>query len=301
MALTLRQLEIFRAIALRGSTTAAAQSVPLSQSATSAALKELENMLGVRLFDRVGKRLLLNDNGRVLLPAALGLLDGARTAAASFSREGTAGAGDLRLFASTTVGNYLLPRLLARFREIEPGMQMQLRIGNTQEVVEAVRQFEADLGLIEGPCHAAAIRVIPWLQDELAIVAAPTHELSKAAKRGRLTAAQLARALWLMREPGSGTREAVEQAFLSRFLRLPATMTLGSSEAIKNAVAEGLGVSYLSRYVVQDLIAAKRLQILNTQLPKLTRRLTIIHHEKKILSDSLRRFIVHCGAAKQLT
>jgi DNA-binding transcriptional LysR family regulator len=300
MSLTLRQLEIFRAIALRGSTTAAARSVPLSQSATSAALNELENMLGARLFDRVGKRLMLNDNGRVLLPAALAILDGARTAAASFSRQGMA-AGDLRLFASTTVGNYLLPRLLARFREVEPATSIQLRIGNTQEVIEAVAQFDADLGLIEGPCHTAAIRVIPWLQDELAIVAAPAHELSKTARRGRLTAAQLARALWLMREPGSGTREAVEQAVLSRFASRPATMTLGSSEAIKNAVAEGLGVSYLSRFVVQDLLAAKRLQILDTRLPKLTRRLGIIHHEKKILSDSLRRFIVHCETAKKLT
>ena len=293
MALTLRQLEIFRAIALRGSTTAAAQSVPLSQSATSAALNELESTLAVRLFDRVGKRLLLNDNGRVLLPAALALLDGARTAAAAFAPQ-RAVAGDLRLFASTTVGNYLLPRLLARFYDPQAGTQMQLRIGNTQEVVDAVHDFETDLGLIEGPCHAPAIRVIPWLEDELVIVAAPTHDLAKAAMRRRLTAAQLGRALWLMREPGSGTRESVEQALLARFLSFPATMTLGSSEAIKNAVAEGLGVSYLSRYVIDDLVAAKRLQILGTQLPKLTRRLTIIHHEKKILSDSLRRFIAHC-------
>jgi DNA-binding transcriptional LysR family regulator len=140
------------------------------------------------------------------------------------------------------------------------------------------------------------IRVIPWLQDELVIVAAPTHELAKAANRRRLTVAQLGRALWLMREPGSGTREAVEQALLARFLSFPATMTLGSSEAIKNAAAEGLGISYLSRYVVDDLIAAKRLQVLATQMPELTRRLTIIHHEKKILSDSLRRFIAHCEA-----
>jgi len=294
MRLTLRQLEIFQAIALRGSTTAAAQSVPLSQSATSAALNELERTLDVRLFDRVGKRLLLNDNGRVLLPAALAVLDGARTAATSFAAPGT-GAADLRLFASTTVGNYLLPRLLARFRDLQPGTQMRLRIGNTQEVVDAVREFETDLGLIEGPCRAAAIRVIPWLEDELVIVAAPTHALAKA-KRGRLTAAQLGRALWLMREPGSGTREAVEQALLTHLPSMPATMTLGSSEAIKNAVAEGLGVSYLSRYVVQELVATKRLRVLATQLPKLTRRLTIIHHEKKILSGSLRRFIAHCEA-----
>ena len=294
MTLTLRQLDIFREIARRGTTTAAARSVPLSQSATSAALKELENSLGVSLFDRIGKRLMLNDNGRVLLPAALAILDGARSAAASFAGKDSATTRDLRLFASTTVGNYLLPRLLADFPDLKTGTHVDLRIGNTQDVVAAVLGFEADLGLIEGPCHAASIRVIPWLQDELVIVAAPSHELSKAARRGRLTATQLRRALWLMREPGSGTREAVETALLARFLSLPATMTLGSSEAIKNALSEGLGVSYLSRYVVHDLIAAKRLKVLATNLPKLTRRLTIIHHEKKILSESLRRFIAHC-------
>jgi DNA-binding transcriptional LysR family regulator len=94
-----------------------------------------------------------------------------------------------------------------------------------------------------------------------------------------------------MREPGSGTRESVQQALLTSLSRIPASMTLGSSEAIKNAVAEGLGISYLSRYVVQDLVGAKRLTILVTQMPKLTRRLSIIHHEKKILSDPLRGFI----------
>ena len=295
--LTLRQLDIFRAIVRHGSTTAAARNVPLSQSATSAALKELESTLGVSLFDRVGKRLLLNDNGRVLLPAALAVIDGARSATATFASHGARAAGDLRLFASTTVGNYLLPRLLASYRRRETATQLQLRIGNTQEVVDAVREFETDLGLIEGPCHAASLRVIPWLQDELVIVASPTHDLAKAAKGGRVTAAQLQAALWLMREPGSGTREAVEQMLLDRFAVLPPNMTLGSSESIKNAVAEGLGISYLSRYVVRDLLAAKRLQVIATKLPKLTRRLSIIHHERKILSVPLRRFIAHCHEA----
>jgi DNA-binding transcriptional LysR family regulator len=291
MALTLRQLQIFRAIAQRGSTTGAAHSVPLSQSATSAALNQLEKTLKVRLFDRVGRRLLLNDNGRVLLPAALAILDGARSVADAFTASGVELAGDLRLFASTTVGNYVLPRLLARFHRQHPGTQLQLRIGNTQEVVEAVLEFETDLGFIEGPCHAAGIRVIPWLEDELLVVAAPAHELTKAAGRVRLGAVQLGRALWLMREPGSGTRESIERALLTHLPRLPSSMTLGSSEAIKNAAAEGLGVSYLSRYVVQDFVAAKRLKILATRMPKLTRRLAIIHHEKKILSEALRRFI----------
>lgn len=297
MHVTLRQLQIFRAIALSGSTTAAALSVPLSQSAASAALNELERILSARLFDRVGKRLLLNDRGRALLPTALAVLDGARNLETAFLSADHASFVDLHLFASTTVGNYILPRLLARYRERVPAAQLQLQIGNTREVVTAVREFDADLGLIEGPCHAPDIVVLPWLEDELVIVAAPTHPLAKAAKRAKLTTQQLSQSCWLLREPGSGTREAVEQALLPHLVDVPSTMTLGSSESIKNAVAEGLGLSCLSRYVVQDLAAAGRLSVLGTRLPRLTRRFTIIHHRRKLLSDSLRGFIDHCRSA----
>jgi DNA-binding transcriptional LysR family regulator len=297
MHVTLRQLQIFRAIALSGSTTAAAQSVPLSQSAASAALSELERILSARLFDRVGKRLLLNDEGRALLPTALAVLDGARNLETAFLSADHAKLVDLHLFASTTIGNYILPRLLARFRDLMPGAQVQLQIGNTLDVVTAVREFAADLGLIEGPCHASDIVVVPWLEDELVIVASPMHPLAKAAKRGRLTARQLSQACWLLREPGSGTREAVEQSLLPHLVNVRSTMTLGSSEAIKNSVAEGLGVSCLSRYVVQDLAAANRLSVLRTRLPRLARRLTIIHHQRKLLSDSLRGFVAHCQTA----
>lgn len=292
MALTLRQLEIFKAIAGCGSTSEAAKRLPLSQSATSAALIELETLLQVRLFDRVGKRLVLNDSGRSLMPAALALLDGARTVQASFS--GTLGTIDLKLFASTTIGNYVLPGLIASFRAVNASAIVDLRIGNTLDVVAAVSTFATDLGFIEGPCHASDVQVVPWLEDELIIVASPVHPLARLAKRGRLTAEQLRRALWLMREPGSGTRETVEQALLPHLAQFSSVMTIGSPEAIKNAAAEGLGVSCLSRYVAQDYLATKRLSILATRLPRLTRRLMLIHHAKKLLSLPLSSFIAHC-------
>ena len=294
MRLTLRQLQIFRAVALSGSTTSAAQSVPLSQSATSAALNELEHILGARLFDRVGKRLLLNDNGRALLPTALALLDGARNVETAFLSTEQPLMVDLRLFASTTIGNYILPPLLGRFLEMVPTARLDLRIGNTLEVITAVRDFATDLGLIEGPCHEADVVVVPWLEDELVIVAAPNDPLAKAAKRNKLTAKQLSEAKWLLREPGSGTREAVEHALLPHFVNIHAAMTLGSSEAIKNSVAEGLGLSCLSRWVVQDLVSANRLTILSTRLPRLQRHFMLIHHRRKLLSESLRKFISHC-------
>ena len=293
MRLTLRQLEIFRAIALRGSTTAAARGVALSQSATSAALNELERVLTARLFDRVGKRLLLNDNGRALLPTALAVLDAAHHVETAFGAAGSA-PSDLHLYASTTIGNYILPSLIASFRARVPGVRLDLRIGNTREAVNAVRDFATDLGLIEGPCHASDIVVAPWLEDELVIAASPSHSLAKAARRSKLSADQLGEAQWLLREPGSGTREAVELVLLPHLLSMRSSLTLGSSEAIKNAAAEGLGLCCLSRCVVEDLVAGNRLCVLPTRLPRLTRRFTLIHHERKVLSDSLRGFIGHC-------
>ena len=294
MHLSLRQLQIFRAIALTGSTTAAAQSVPLSQSAASTALGEFERSLGARLFDRVGKRLLLNDNGRALLPLALGVLDGAQHIERAFAVGGVNLAADLHLYASTTIGNYILPRLLSSFRRLVPAAQLDVRIGNTLDAVTAVREFSADLGLIEGPCRAPDVHIIPWFEDELVIVAAPEHALAESSKRRKLTAEQLKGAPWLMREPGSGTREAVELALLPHLENIQPALTLGSSEAIKNAAAEGLGISCLSRSVVEDLVSAGRLCMLETRLPRLTRRLALIHHRAKVLSETIRQFVNHC-------
>src|SRR6202021_3754963 len=189
MRLSLRQLQIFRAIALSGSTTAAALSVPLSQSAASAALKELERVLGARFFDRVGKRLLLNDNGRTWLPMALAVLDGAQSLETAFLSSAQALPVELHIFASTTIGNYILPALLARFKERVPAARLDRQIGNTFDGVTAARDCEPDLGFIEGPCHTKGIIVVPWLQDELVIVASPAPPLPKAGNGRKLTAA----------------------------------------------------------------------------------------------------------------
>lgn len=300
MHVTLRQLQIFRAVAHSGSTAAAALSLPLSQSAASAALNELERVLQARLFDRVGKRLVLNDNGRAALPMALAILDGARNLESSFLTVDQQPLANLHLYASSTIGNYVLPPLLASFRTLLPDAQIEVRIGNTGEVLGAVAGFATDLGLIEGPCHRSDMTVIPWLQDELVLVAAPAHPLAHAAGDHPLTLVELSQAPWVWREPGSGTREAVEQALAPHLVNLRPAMTLGSSEAIKHAVAQGLGIACLSRTVVRDQVAAGRLTVLTTRLPRLTRSLALVHHRQKLLSASLRQFMSHCRGCAAL-
>ena len=275
--LSLRQWQVFVTVADAGTTAAAGEQLALSQSATSAALNELEAQLPAPLFDRIGRRLVLNAQGRALLDPARALLVGAA------DLEALAGVGvpvaggsaplQLRIGASTTIGNYLLPARIAALLTDHPRAQVGLRIGNSADVVAAVQRLEVDLGLIEGPCHESGLQVLPWQRDALVIVAAAGSALGRAP--------DLAAARWLLREPGSGTREAVEQALLPHLHHFARSMQLGSTEAIKQAAVAGLGVACLPGHAVADLVALGTLRILDTPLPPLSRQLWVVRHPGK--------------------
>ncbi|MDO9273299.1 MAG: LysR family transcriptional regulator [Rugosibacter sp.] len=294
MNLTLRQLQIFIAIGQTGGTTTAAKSISLSQSAVSAALSELENLLNTQLFDRVGKRLVLNDNGRLLMPQARLLLDGAQSIKSQFSASGEPASFLLKAGASTTIGNYVIPALIARFRESVSAARVEIHIGNTSEIAAEVANFKVDIGFIEGPCHEPGLNVIPWLVDELVIVSSPNHSLARQQLSRKITLKDLRKTEWLLREPGSGTRETVEQVLLPYLHHLNEGMVFGNAEAIKHAVAQNMGLSCLSRCVVTDMLASKHLVVLNTPLPQLSRRFYLVYHKKKFLSTGLERFIHYC-------
>ena len=297
MKITLRQLQVFTAVAESGSTAAAAELVALSQSAASASLNELENLLSTELFDRVGKRLVLNDNGRQLLPQARQMLDAAMTIERQFGDSAdTADTSGLRLGASTTIGNYLLPRILAAAKphRAGAGLYPAVTIANTADIAAAVAAFQLDLGLVEGPCHEAELAVEPWLTDELLIVGSPSHPILDKGRQGKIRTAVLREASWLLREPGSGTRAAVEHVLLPHLHELRAAAEFSNAEAIKHAAAAGLGLACLSRLVVQDLLATGGLVSLQTALPPLNRHFYLIHHRHKVLSARLRHFLQLC-------
>lgn len=290
MQITLRQLQIFTAVALSGSTAAAAQNIALSQSATSAALKELENILQITLFDRVGKRLILNDNGRLLLPQARQMLDAANTIEQQFINTDDYGAG-LYIGASTTIGIYLMPKLLATE---QPQRSPRVMIANSADIASAVAHFEVDVGLIEGPCHEPDLHVEPWLEDELVIVCAPAHPILQGDSARKVQLTDLQQALWLLREQGSGTQETVEQVLLPHLYQLRPAMELSNSEAIKHAAAANLGLACLSRAIVTDLLTNGSLIEVRTTLPRLARHFSLIYHRKKTLSPKLNAFLNHC-------
>jgi DNA-binding transcriptional LysR family regulator len=289
--ITLRQLQIFRLVAESGTTASAADALALSQSATSAAINELERLLELQVFDRVGKRLQLNDNGRALLPTALAVLDGALSIERwAFDRESQV--GTLRIGASTTIGNYLVPELLAGFRErlsdqARRSLHVTITIANTAAIAAHVAAFELDLGLIEGPCHEPNLTVRPWCEDELIVVAAPTDRIVPRTRRGKVSLQALREATWLLRETGSGTRETIDQLLIPHLHRLRPGMEFGTSEAIKRAAASGLGITCLSRCVVEDLLKAGSLVALATELPRLTRLFHLLIHEQKRLTRGM--------------
>ncbi|HLY15839.1 MAG TPA: LysR substrate-binding domain-containing protein [Bryobacteraceae bacterium] len=287
MQITLRQLEIFAAIHREGSITRAARRIGLSQAATSQALAELENQLQRRLFDRNGRRILSNAAGRELLPAAIQVLDRVRDI--------EAGAGDrpldLKLCASLTVGNYMLPSPIARFTRRHPSACFHVAVGNTDFVVASLRQFESDAGWVEGLARHPDLQAFPWREDKLVIIAAPGHPL---AGRGA-TPAALADSRWVLREKGSGTRAVFEDAIEGAFLLAHVPVELGGIGAVKRAVMCGAGLGCISRSAVEPELKAGQLYLVHAPWLDLRRQITLLVHRQKYVDAGLREFLEFCG------
>lgn len=280
---SLRQVEIFSAVARSGSTASAAEEVAISQSAVSAALNDLEFALGVQLFDRIGKKLVLNAVGRSLLARGASMLDSARGIQMDFLSGRPC--RHLRLAVSTTIGNYLIPDLLARYAHQCPDHRVDVHIANTAEVLRLVRDCDVDGGAIEGPGDTTGVHLQHWRDDELILVASADHPLAVQQRCSgvRLGRQALENAAWLVREKGSGTRNAMDDALMAYIKPSQPPHVLGSSEAIKQAVRIGLGVSCLSRLIVQDELAKGTLVELSTTVPPLRRTLHLaVHHERQV-------------------
>lgn len=283
--ISIRQVEVFLAVAECGSTTAAGEQIALSQSATSAALAELEQRLAVALFDRVGRRLVLNSNGRRFYPQARQLLEQARSLSGLFA----AGGSRLHLGASTTIGNYLLPRLLASLPQ--EMAQAQVSIANTRVIAEQVARCDLELGLVEGSVQHPELSVSHWCEDEMLVVAAAGSRWAAIGADRR----RLAQAPWIMREAGSGTRSVVEQQLLSQLDEVNIAFELGSSEAIHTALLAGLGISCLSRQVVARALDSGELVELSAA-HRVRRPFYIVRHRQRRETPALARFVTACQA-----
>lgn len=290
-----RQLEVFVAVARGGSVRAAAARLHLTQPAASMALAELERQLGAQLFDRERGRLHLNPRGRELLPAAQELL--ARLE--DFQRAGAAAPqrlrGELRIGTSNTVGNYRVGELLGGFVTAHPDVALQLRVDNTAAVVAGMLEHALDVACVEGPVAHPALELRPWREDELVVCARPDHPL---ARHDTLAPAQFEGARWILRERGSATRALTEQA-LEQLPPARTVLELGQVEAIKQAVAAGLGVACLPAVAVTDAVAAGRLAILPTPFLALRRRLSLVWHRSSYRGALVEAFLAAVAAQSQ--
>ena len=285
--MTLEQLRVFVCVAECEHMTHAAQTLNLTQSATSAAIAALEERHRVKLFDRIGRRIALTDAGRAFLAEAKAVLARAATAEQTLADLAGLKTGALAIAASQTVGSYWLPPRIAAFHASYPGVAVTLRIGNTDAVAEMTRAGEVDLGFVEGEIDDPALEATSIDEDELLIVAAGGVHASLEG----LDTERLAAATWVAREKGSGTRAAFEgalAAFGVDIARRGIALELPSNEAICAAVVAGAGLAVMSRLVVDASIKAGELVAAPLVLPR--RRFLVLRHRQRYKSQAARAF-----------
>ena len=238
------RLKVFRAVAKHLNFRKAAEQLFLTQPAITLQIKALESELGTRLFDRSGGKITLTRQGSVLLDYANKLATLALEAESELGCGDGSVSGDLALGASTTIAQYVLPRLLGAFQNEYPKIQFSFHSGNTSEVVRSLLEDKVALGLIEGPARERGVRTEPFMEDELVLITSPSFD------SGRLSPAQFLAKNLLMREHGSGSRRVVELALEKAGFKLKSfkkVMELDSTEAIKSTVEAGLGAGFVSR------------------------------------------------------
>lgn len=292
MKFSFRQLEIFLATAFHENITRAADSLAMSQSAASSALRDLEQQFSVQLFDRVGKRLQLNELGRSIRPRAQALLEQAHSLELALARHEEA--GHLKVGATLTIGNYLAVEIMAQYMLEQPGAKVQLEVANMSTIVQKVLNFELDIGLIEGETQHQELDMLPWREDELVVFCAPDHPW---AGRPWLSDEDLLEAQWIIRESGSGTRQHFEWAMHGLLPQLHIKLELQHTEAIKRAVEAGLGIGCLSAITLVEAFRRGSLVPLSVPQRDFRRRFYFALQRSKFRTAGLETWLQLCRAS----
>lgn len=250
MALNLHHLRVLHAILEQGSITGAAAALRISQPAVSRQLAELESTLGTRLVDRLPRGIRPTAAGELLGERARRIFAEERAAELDIGELLGLHRGRLSVGASTTIGSYLVPQVFGDFLARHPDVALDLRIGNTHAIQSDVVDGDLDVGLTEGFADAAALDAQEFLHDEMVLIAGPHSGGGPLAGKESVAVEELARLPFVVRETGSGTREVIEAALAEHGIVRQLRMVLGSTEAIKNAVARGLGVAIVSRLTI---------------------------------------------------
>jgi aminoethylphosphonate catabolism LysR family transcriptional regulator len=294
--MNLHHLRIFHTVAATGSFTGAARRLGISQPAVTIQVRELEENSGVQLLERRARRLRLTPAGQALLRVSERIFALADEAEAVLAQAGGAVSGTLRISASGSAGAYLLPPVLTRFHRRYPGVHVQLEISNSRRVLDQVLGFEADLGALGapdgttpvGPADDARLVLEPFAREPLRLVLAPRHAW---AGRRRVSVADLADQPLILREPGSATRRVLERHLDQAGVTPRIVMELGSNEAIKHAVAAGVGLALLGARVVAHEVADHRLAAVRLREAAPALRFFFVYHADRAHAAVLRAFL----------
>ncbi|HUX36690.1 MAG TPA: LysR family transcriptional regulator [Rectinemataceae bacterium] len=296
--MTLRHYRIFLGVCEAGSMTAAAESLGMTQPPVSQGIAELERHYGVRLFERLGRKIRITPSGEILRSYAietLRLVDEAERGLFELQD-----AGSLRVGASMTIGGTILPLVLADLRIRQPRIRLSILVDNTSTVIGRLKSADLDLGFVEGMDEWPDMAAEALYEDELALVCGPGHEL---AGRGSIKARDLDGRSFIVREEGSGTREAFAQAMGEADLSWEAIGVANGTEAIVGLVSAGLGLAYVSRLLVHENLAAGRLVALEVEGLSVRRKFRIVRRRAKQATETMAAFVELCrlrvGAMKR--
>jgi DNA-binding transcriptional LysR family regulator len=296
---TLDQLRVFVAVAERQHVTDAARALNLAQSAASNAIASLEARHGTKLFNRVGRHIELTQAGQAFLQEARAVLATAEAADLTLVEFGDLKRGVLSVQASQTIASYWLPRHLVAFRRAHPQIDIRLSIGNTAQVIGAIESGSAELGFVEGACYSEQLARTSIARDQLIVVVAPEHEL---ATQKRLAPTDLPKVDWVLRERGSGTRSAFEDALVQMGVEthaLRVLLELPSNEAVRAAVEAGLGATAISASVAVASLEAGLLQQVDFRLPE--REFHVVTHRERNASRAAQAFLEMLNVAPGAT
>lgn len=291
MNITIRQLEIFIAVSRAESYTQAAKEIHLTQPAVSMQIKQLEHQLGIPLFEQLGKKIYLTEAGKEIYQHARNILDQLDEMETFIDNIKGLNQGKLRISVATTA-NYFAPTLLSTFYKRFPGVTVTLDITNRQTLIQQLDENEVDLVIMGKPPKNMPLDATPFMDNPLVIIAPPDHPL---ARKKKIPIAQLEKEIFLVREPGSGTRVVMEKFFKNHNLQVTTGMEISSSEAIKQSVSAGMGLALIQVDAIQTELKLKQLAILNVEHLPIERHWYIVHRKGKrlsMLADAFKQFII---------
>jgi len=288
MSLNLHLLRMFAAVVRSGSFSKAAEILNISQPAISKGVRDFELQVGCRLLNRTPKGVVPTPEGLALSRRAEALFAVERAAEEELSALRGLHNGSLRIGASTTIATYMIPPYLGAFHRAYPGVELQLISANTRDIAEQMVAQDLDVGLVEGPVDDKNLISEPWRTDVMKLIAAPDHAFAREA--GPIDPKRIENEVLIVREPGSGSREVVTQALAAHGIEPLRTLEIGSTAAIKQVVAAGLGISIVSVVAVEDQVRLGRLKVLDLDDLKIERTLWQLKLPGRVAMPAARAF-----------